>query len=134
MPTGRLKILSRHASPNGGKASGVSLGALNVEAIDVSRPIPHNPAFIAPPARKQTTTEPAMPTGQPLCPRCNDNLFVRTEHIISGRRVMQAFYCGRCIHEWQIESASPTDEERRKAERRRTAQAPMPKRDRRRLG
>jgi transposase-like protein len=75
-----------------------------------------------------------MPTGQPLCPRCNDNLFVRAEQIISGRRVMRAFYCGRCNHEWQIESAPPIGEERRKAERRRAARVRVPKRDRRKLG
>jgi uncharacterized protein YbaR (Trm112 family) len=41
------------------------------------------------------------------CPRCRDNLFVRAELVISGRRIVRAFYCGRCNEEWQIESARP---------------------------
>ena len=41
---------------------------------------------------------------QPACPSCHDNLFVRAEQVISGRRITQAYYCGRCNREWQIES------------------------------
>jgi transposase-like protein len=59
----------------------------------------------------------AMPTGQPLCPRCQDNLYVRAEQILSGRRVLQAFYCGRCNHEWTVENGQQA-EERRQGERR----------------
>jgi hypothetical protein len=60
-----------------------------------------------------------MPAGQLLCPRCHDDLFVRAEQIISGGRVMRAYYCGRCNHEWQVESAPKADERRRQGERRR---------------
>ena len=59
-----------------------------------------------------------MPTRQPLCPRCHDNLFVRAEKVISGRRIVLAFYCGRCNEEWLIETVPPLGEERRRGERR----------------
>ena len=58
-----------------------------------------------------------MPTSQPSCPRCHDNLFVRAEQIISGRRVMEAYYCGRCNMDWSIENMH-APERRREAERR----------------
>ena len=60
-----------------------------------------------------------MPTRQPLCPRCSNNLFVRAEQVISGRRVEHAYYCGRCEFEWKVESAPPAAGERRQGERRR---------------
>jgi transposase-like protein len=59
-----------------------------------------------------------MAIRQPSCPRCQDNLFVRAEQVISGRRVTQAFYCGRCNDEWQVENSPPDAGERRQAERR----------------
>ena len=59
-----------------------------------------------------------MPIRQPSCPRCQDDLFVRAEQVISGRRVTQAFYCGRCNDEWQVENTPPNAGERRQAERR----------------
>lgn len=59
-----------------------------------------------------------MSIRQPSCPRCQDNLFVRAEQVISGRRVTQAFYCGRCNDEWQVENIPPSAGERRQAERR----------------
>ena len=43
-----------------------------------------------------------MPTRQPPCPRCNDNLYVRAEKVLSGFRITQAYYCGRCNHEWVV--------------------------------
>lgn len=55
---------------------------------------------------------------QPSCPRCRNNLFVRAEQVISGRRVEHAYYCGRCEFEWKVESAPPGDGERRQRERR----------------
>jgi hypothetical protein len=70
------------------------------------------------PPEETLSSEIAMPTGQPPCQRCQDNLFVRAEQIISGRRIMRAFYCGRCNHEWQIENAPPDVGERRSADRR----------------
>jgi hypothetical protein len=54
----------------------------------------------------------------PSCPSCHDNLFVRAEQVISGRRVTQAYYCGRCNREWQIESMPLETGERRRGERR----------------
>ena len=61
-----------------------------------------------------------MPDRQPLCPRCHDNMFVRAEQILSGRRILRAFYCGRCNHEWNVEGQPPPDtEEERHGERRR---------------
>jgi transposase-like protein len=60
-----------------------------------------------------------MSIRQPLCPRCQDDLFVRAEQVISGRRVTQAFYCGRCNDEWQVEHSTHGGE-RRQTERRRT--------------
>jgi hypothetical protein len=65
-----------------------------------------------------TIQQTVMPTGQPPCPKCQDNLFVRVEQIISGRRVMQAFYCGRCNHEWRVENRLWQGEDRRQGERR----------------
>lgn len=59
-----------------------------------------------------------MPMRQPLCPRCRNNLFVRAEQVISGRRVEHAYYCGRCELEWKVESAPPAAGERRQGERR----------------
>jgi hypothetical protein len=45
-------------------------------------------------------------------------LFVRTEQIISGRRFIQAFYCGRCNYEWQVSELAGDAAERRQRERR----------------
>jgi hypothetical protein len=45
-------------------------------------------------------------------------LFVRTEQIISGRRFIQAFYCGRCNYEWQVSELAGDTAERRQRERR----------------
>jgi transposase-like protein len=59
-----------------------------------------------------------MPTSRPSCPRCQDNLFVRAEQIISGRRVMEAFYCGRCNLDWSVEN-NHAPERRQTVERRR---------------
>jgi transposase-like protein len=59
-----------------------------------------------------------MSIRQPSCPRCQDDLFVRAEQVISGRRVTQAYYCGRCNDEWEVEH-SPHAGERRQTERRR---------------
>ena len=58
-----------------------------------------------------------MSTSQPPCPRCQDNLFVRAEQIISGRRVMEAYYCGRCNMDWSVENRH-VPERRRDGERR----------------
>ena len=41
-----------------------------------------------------------MKAPYPACPVCRDSQYVRTECIISGRRVTQAYYCGRCDREW----------------------------------
>jgi transposase-like protein len=61
-----------------------------------------------------------MPTRLPPCPHCQDNLFVRVEWVLSGRRVSSAYYCGRCNHEWRVETAPPARVgERRSADRRR---------------
>ena len=49
---------------------------------------------------------------KPLCPRCEGNLFVRAEQFISGGRVIEAYYCGRCNAEWEVHP------ERREADRR----------------
>jgi hypothetical protein len=43
---------------------------------------------------------------------------VRAEQVISGRRVTQAYYCGRCHREWHIESVPLDVGERRQGERR----------------
>jgi hypothetical protein len=44
-------------------------------------------------------------------------MFVREDLLISGRRVTQVFFCGRCEYEWHV--ADPAQErERRHAERR----------------
>jgi transposase-like protein len=50
------------------------------------------------------------------CPNCHTDAFVRAEQVISGRRVYQAYYCGRCGDAWQVESTHAP--ERRQAERR----------------
>jgi hypothetical protein len=42
----------------------------------------------------------------PNCSQCEDNMFVRHEQIISGRRVSRAYYCGRCHREWRVDSES----------------------------
>ena len=63
----------------------------------------------------------------PPCSRCHDNLFVRSELVISGRRVTQAYYCGRCNQEWQVDSTPPDGDERRHAERRKMARASLRK-------
>jgi transposase-like protein len=52
----------------------------------------------------------------PACPVCSETALVRAEQVISGRRVTDAYYCGRCNHEWQIEATHTP--ERRIAERR----------------
>jgi len=67
-----------------------------------------------------------MPERQPLCPRCQDNLFVRAEQVISGRRVTQAFYCGRCNCEWSIEDPLGDSAERRQGERRKRRSDAIP--------
>jgi hypothetical protein len=56
----------------------------------------------------------------PACPQCQDNMFVRHEQVISGRRVSRAYYCGRCHREWRVESESAASvvAERRNGERR----------------
>jgi len=60
---------------------------------------------------------PGMFTTQPPCPHCRDGLFVREDLAISGRRVTQLFFCGRCEYEWHV--ADPAQErERRHAQRR----------------
>jgi transposase-like protein len=56
------------------------------------------------------------PTDNPACPHCDRNAFVRVEQIISGRRITQAYYCGRCEYEWEIEGTYMP--ERRQTERR----------------
>lgn len=43
---------------------------------------------------------------------------MRAEQVISGRRVTQAYYCGRCHREWHIESVPLDTGERRHGERR----------------
>jgi hypothetical protein len=35
----------------------------------------------------------------PVCPLCQEGVFVRLERVLSGRRVSSAYYCGRCHHE-----------------------------------
>jgi transposase-like protein len=50
-----------------------------------------------------------MPNHYPSCPRCLDDAFVRVETVISGRRVTQAYYCGHCHQEWNVD-ASVTNE------------------------
>jgi hypothetical protein len=58
-----------------------------------------------------------MFTTQPACPHCGDGMFVREDLVISGRRVTQLFFCGRCEYEWHV--ADPLQEgERRHAQRR----------------
>jgi hypothetical protein len=58
-------------------------------------------------------------TALPICPLCQEGVFVRLERVLSGRRVSSAYYCGRCHHEWQVEAAPPVDViERRIIERR----------------
>jgi hypothetical protein len=60
-----------------------------------------------------------MPLGQPMCPRCHVNIFVRTEKIFSGRRIIRAYYCGRCDEGWQVESQPPSEiADRRQGQRR----------------
>jgi hypothetical protein len=60
-----------------------------------------------------------MPTRLPSCPHCRNNLFVRAEMVLSGRRVSKAYYCGRCNYEWRVESTPPAQiRERRGIERR----------------
>jgi hypothetical protein len=77
-----------------------------------------------PPAHQEQARTPAQsPSGMsliPACPHCQDNLFVRHEQVISGRRVSRAYYCGRCHREWRVESepAAPVAPERRIRERR----------------
>jgi hypothetical protein len=71
-----------------------------------------------------------MPMHQASCPRCQDDLFVRAEQIISGLRVMQALYCGRCNHEWSVEKPAQNGEKQR-GERRTLLRT---KRDRRKSG
>ena len=53
---------------------------------------------------------------KPSCTRCQTDTFVRVEQVISGRRVYQAYYCGRCGDAWQVENSRTL--ERRQAERR----------------
>jgi len=76
-----------------------------------------------------------MPAVQPPCPRCQTNLFVRVEWVISGRRVDYAYYCGRCEHEWHVNSTPPVREvERRRIERRMNTIGELrPRRDHRRV-
>ena len=65
-----------------------------------------------------------MPTPLPLCPQCQSNLYVRVERILSGRRVSSAYYCGRCHHEWHVESVPPRQRaDRRTSERRKQLRA-----------
>jgi uncharacterized protein YbaR (Trm112 family) len=61
-----------------------------------------------------------MPTRLPPCPHCRDNLYVRVEKVLSGRRMSSAYYCGRCNKEWKVDSVPPPPHsERRNVERRR---------------
>ena len=50
-----------------------------------------------------------MSPENPACPLCSDNLYVRVEWVISGRRVIQAYYCGHCDHDWQVEGLPPPE-------------------------
>ena len=34
------------------------------------------------------------------CPNCQNDLFVRFEHVITGTRFTRLFYCGACDCEW----------------------------------
>jgi len=62
-----------------------------------------------------------MPTRLPPCPHCHDNLFVRVEKVLSGRRISSAYYCGRCNNEWKVDSVPPPPmRERRNLERRKS--------------
>jgi hypothetical protein len=99
------RICNEQASRNGRQLTDASL-AIN------------NRAFIARLAPLSFPQLIRMPTHQPSCPRCHDNLFVRRERILSGRRVTNAFYCGRCNHDWSVESPTYTPERRREGERR----------------
>jgi hypothetical protein len=59
---------------------------------------------------------PGAVVDHPLCPSCHDNVFVRAEQVISGRRVTMDYYCGRCNHIWHIQARHIP--ERRQVERR----------------
>ena len=72
------------------------------------------PPSVAPP----TCQKPIVIMRQPACPSCHDDLYVRAEQVISGRRITQAYYCGRCNREWHIESVPLETGERRRGERR----------------
>jgi hypothetical protein len=65
----------------------------------------------------------------PLCPRCQNNFYVRVEWVLSGRRVSGFYYCGHCHHEWQVDEApAAVAPERRLTERRRHARGPVKRR------
>jgi hypothetical protein len=66
-----------------------------------------------------TVVPTVKPFETPVCVHCESSAFVRAEQVISGRRVVRAYYCGRCDRGWQIDSTPPMEvPERRQAERR----------------
>lgn len=59
----------------------------------------------------------------PACPACRDSQYVRTECIISGRRVTQAYYCGRCEREWLVPQVHNPERRLSDGDRRKMARA-----------
>ena len=87
-----------------------------------STPDPNGPSAVDPAENHAQPYEHL--TRLPVCSHCQDNLFVRLERVLSGRRVSSAYYCGRCNREWQVEATTATTApvevvERRVEERRR---------------
>jgi hypothetical protein len=80
---------------------------------------PEQPAEADPSSQIHSEPRLLTLTQLPLCPHCQDNLFVRVERVLSGRRVSSAYYCGRCNDEWQVETPAAEVIERRIMERRR---------------
>jgi hypothetical protein len=60
----------------------------------------------------------AAPRQNP-CPKCHETDLIRLEQILNGERITQAYFCGRCAHEWHVYEQSVLPLESKDSARRR---------------
>lgn len=58
---------------------------------------------------------------QSPCPKCHETDLIRLEQVLNGERITQAFFCGRCAHEWHVYEQSDALQRGREQIRRRRA-------------
>ena len=49
------------------------------------------------------------------CPHCHRTGFVRLEHVITGGRVVEAYYCGACDHHWEVQQVGSSQRRTRRS-------------------